>query len=217
MGIFLSQPLDVIRCFHNAFRRDITQIDTAILNVAQGGGDMQPFFSRLQIFSEVLDIHARGEEAAVFPAIDKVTPSFDQAYLIDHRELDKMTSGLETISKAPDPLTTARATAVLNSHLRIHLNKEDSLLYPILKEKTTASEQASILNIMSSKVPANRFPTLIEWLFTFIDIEDQVTVTRQWMALMPPQVFVNVKQLIKKSVGENWRELIQQIPGLSDM
>ena len=161
----MSRPIDIIRYFHNAFRRDISQIDTAVINIAHEGGDFAPLFARLQIMSEVLDYHARGEEAAVFPAVDNVAPFVARAYLIDHRELDNMVSGLDTIRKTPDPLATARATAVLNSHLRIHLNKEDGHLYPILRERTTDDEQTSIVNMMSSKVPPERFPVLIQWLF----------------------------------------------------
>ncbi len=177
---------------------------------------MSHLFSRLQVLGEVLDYHARGEEAAVFPAVDKLTPLVAQAYLIDHRELDNMVNGLETIRKAPDPLTTARATAVLRSHLRIHLDKEDVHLYPILREHTTNEEQASIGKIMSSKIPPEKFPTFAQWLFPLLELNDQVTVTKGWMALMPPPVFAMAKQLIKKNTAENWTKLTQQIPELSN-
>ena len=87
------------------------QIDTSVLNIAREGGDMAPYFERLQIMSEVLDYHARGEEAAVFPAVDNIAPFLTKTYILDHRELDNMVQGLEVIRKAPDPLTAARATA----------------------------------------------------------------------------------------------------------
>ena len=163
---------------------------------------------------EILDYHARGEEAAVFPAVDNVAPLVAKAYLMDHRELDIMVSGLEAMRKAPDPLTMARATAVLNSHLRIHVDKEDAHLYPILRERTTENEQASIAGLMSKKVPPDKFPTLIQWFFPLIDFEDQLVVTKGWMTLMPPQVFAGLKPLIKKSVAENWVELARRIPEL---
>ena len=211
-----SRPIDLVRCFHNAFRKDITQIDTAVFTATRSGGDLSPLFNRLQILGEVLDYHARGEEAAVFPAIDKLTPHVAQAYLIDHRELDNMVNGLETIRKAPDPIAAARATAVLQSHLRIHLDKEDIHLYPILRERTTDEEQATIGKIMASKIPPEKFPTFSQWLFPLLNLNDQVTVTKGWMALMPPPVFAMAKQLIKKNTAENWTKLTQQIPQLTD-
>ena len=137
-----------------------------------------------------------------------------KAYLMDHRELDNMVSGLEAMRKTPDPLATARATAVLNAHLRIHLDKEDAHLYPILREKTAESEQVTILGTMSRKVPPDKFPILIQWLMPLLNLEDQLVTTKVWMTLMPPQVFANLRPLIKKSTPENWTELVRQIPEL---
>lgn len=179
-------------------------------------GDLTFILDRLHIMGEVLDYHAKGEEAAVFPAVDKVAPLVAVAYMMDHRELDNMVSGLEAMRKNPDPLATARATVVLNSQLRIHLDKEDAHLYPILRERTTESEQGSIVGIMSKKVPPDRFPTLAKWLFSLLDFEDQLVVTKGWMTLMPPQVFAGLKPLIKQNVAENWVKLARLIPELYD-
>ena len=65
---FLSKLTDIIvHGFHNAFRKDIYNIDIEILRIGHSGGDIIPWFDRLQTFAEFLDYHARGEEAAVFP------------------------------------------------------------------------------------------------------------------------------------------------------
>lgn len=210
----LSGPIDIICSFHNAFRRDIFQIDDTVFRIARDGGNLTSVLDRLHIMNEILDYHASGEEAAVFPAMDKVAPDVARAYLMDHRELDAMVDGLEAIRKNPDPLTTARATAVLGSHLRIHLDKEDAHLYPILRERTTENEQASIGVLMSRSVPPDRFPTLIQWLFPLLDLEDQVVVAKGWMTLMPPQVFASIKPLIEKAVAGNWVNLTQLVPEL---
>ena len=213
----MSGPIDIVRSIHNAFRRDVFQIDNSVLKIARVGGDLTVVSDRLHLMGEILDYHARGEEAAVFPAVDKLAPLVSETYLMDHRELDTMISGLEAMGKIPDPpLTTARATAVLASHLRIHLNKEDTYLYPILRQRMTESEQASIVGLMSKKVPPDRFPTLVQWLFPLLDLDDRVVVTKGWMTLMPPQVFDGLKPLIRKAVADNWVELTRRIPELQD-
>ena len=214
----MSSPIDIVLCFHNAFRRDIAQIDTTILKIAQSGGNPSPVLNRLHAMDEILDYHARGEETAVFPAVDNVAPLVARAYLMDHRELDKMVENLENmlLQESPDPLLVSRATAVLNSHLRIHLDKEDAHLYPILREKTTLSQQVAIGGIMSSKIPPDRFPAAIAWLFPLLDLTDRVTVTKGWMTLMPTQIFAGVKPLIKSAVAEGWEPITQKIPELKD-
>jgi len=164
--------------------------------------------------NELLDYHARGEEAAVFPVMDKLAPQVATPYLMDHRELDIMVNGLETIRKNPDPLTTARATAILDSFLRIHLNKEDAHLYMILRERTTDDEQVAIGVLMARTIPPDKFPTMIQWLFPLIDLEDQVIVAKGWVNVMPPQVFAGIRPLIEKAVAGNWVKLTTLVPEL---
>jgi hypothetical protein len=100
--------------------------------------------------------------------------------------------------------------------LRIHLDKEDVYLYPILRERTTISQQIAIGGIMSSKVPPDRFPATIEWMFPLLDLNDRVTVTNGWMKLMPPQIFASVKPIIKSVVAEGWDAIVNRIPELND-
>ena len=212
----MSGPLDLVRCIHNAFRRDLFQIDASTFEWAKNGGNMTDIFDRLEIVSEILDYHAQGEEVAVFPALDNLIPHVSQAYFLDHRELDKMVDNLQTMRDKPDPLTTARATAVLESHLRIHLNKEDAHLYPLLAEQTTESEQIEIGRKMSGKVPPERFPALVQWLLPLLDFDDRVVITMGWMKMMPPQVFANLKPVMKKLMAQDWVALAKRIPQLDD-
>ena len=205
-----------MRSIHNAFRRDVSQIDATAFKLARNGGDLPPVFDRLRVVAEILDYHAQGEEAAVFPAVNKLTPLVARAYFLDHRELDTMVNELETMRKTSDALMTARATAVLESHLRIHLNKEDVHLYPILRERTTESEQASIIGLMSRKVPPERFPVLVQWLLPLLDFDDRVVITEGWMKLMPPQVFAGLKPLMRKIMAEDWVALTQRVPDLEN-
>jgi hemerythrin-like domain-containing protein len=211
---FVSGPIDIVRSIHNAFRRDVSQIDSSAFKLARNGKDLTPIFDRLRTVAEILDYHAQGEEVAVFRAVDNLTPLVARAYFLDHRELDTMVDGLEAMRKTPDPLITARAVAVLESHLRIHLNKEDVHLYPILRERTTESEQASIIGLMSRKVPPERFPVLVQWLLPLLDFDDRVVITEGWMKLMPSQVFAGLKPLMRKIMVEDWVELTRRIPNL---
>jgi len=47
-----------------------------------------------------------------------------------------------------------------------------------------------------------------------LDFHDRVVVTAGWMRLMPPQVFANLKPLMKKVMAEDWVALAQRIPNL---
>ena len=207
-------PLDVIPSFHRALRNDMREIDDAAYKAAAGDDNLSPAVERLRFFSEILKWHADGEEELVFPATDRVAPLVAQAYLHDHREFDTMTEGLAKITAASDTLVATRETAALTAVLRIHLDKEDVHLYPILRERTSLEEQASIVGGMAQHVPPESNPEFIRWLFSLLGHDDREMWTRVVMGLMPEQVFAGVKPLIRAAIADEWAELTRRIPEL---
>ena len=210
----MVMPLDVIPSFHQALRNDMRAIDDSAYKAAAGDGNLAPAVERLRFFSEVLKWHADGEDRLVFPAMDKVASLVAQGYLHDHNEFDTMTEGLAKITAASDALVAARETAALTAVLRIHLDKEDVHLYPILRERTSTEEQAAIVGGMAAGVPPERNPEFIRWLFSLLGHDDREMWTRVVMGLMPEQVFAGVKTLIRDTITGDWAELTRRIPEL---
>ena len=210
----MTEPVDAIRAFHNAFRHDLENIDVAAFNSAKGKEGLDATIGRFRFFNEVLVWHARGEEAAVFPAVETIAPLVAEAYVIDHRGLDSACEELNQSFSARDRLKTARATAAFRFHLDMHLDKEDTHLYRIFRERISLPEQGKALGIMSGMVPQERFAELVAWLYPLIGHDDREKMTRIWQMVMPPPVFAGAKELIRKAVGSDWAELTRRIPGL---
>ncbi len=210
----MTEPVDAIRAFHNAFRNDIMHIDNAAFEAAKGEKGLATTIERFRFFNEVLVWHALGEEAAVFPAIEKVAPLVSEAYVMDHRGLDSAFDELNDSYSEHDPLKTARAAAIFRFHLGIHLAKEDAHLYRIFREKIPLSEQGQVLAVLASKVPQQRFPEVVTWLYPLIRIDDRENMTRIWQSVLPPPAFTGVKELIKKAIGPEWDELQRRVPTL---
>ena len=207
-------PLDVIPSFHQALRNDMKLIDDAAYKAAAEDGNLAPTVERLRFFSEILMWHAAGEDELVFPALDKVAPLVAQGYLHDHHEFETMTEGLAKITAASDALVAARETAALTAVLRIHLDKEDEQLYPILRERTSLEEQTAIVGGMAAHVPPERNPEFIRWIMTLSGHDDREMWTRVVMGLMPEEVFAGVKTLIRDTITDDWAELTRRIPEL---
>jgi hypothetical protein len=186
----MAEPVDAIRAIHNAFRNDMERIDTAAFNAAKGKEGLDTTIERFRFFNEVLVWHAHGEEAAIFPAVENVAPLVAEAYIRDHRGLDAAFDELNTSYSVHDPLKIARATAAFRFHLGIHLDKEDTHLYRIFRERIPIPEQGKALGIMSSLVPKERFPELVAWGFPLIGNDDRENMTRIFQMVMPPAVFV---------------------------
>ena len=210
----MAEPLDAIRAIHNAFRNDMEQIDAAALDTARGKEGLATTVERFRFFNEVLVWHAHGEELAIFPVLEIVAPLVAEAYVKDHRGLDSAFEALSRSYSERDPLKTARATAAFRFHLKIHLDKEDTHLYRIFRERVQLPEQGKAVGIMSSTVPRERFPELVAWIFPLMGHDDRENMTRIWQMVMPAPVFTGVKELIRKAVGNDWAELTRRIPTL---
>jgi hypothetical protein len=210
----MVEPTDAIRAIHNAFRNDMNCIDTAALDSARGKEGFATTIERFRFFNEVLVWHAHGEEIAVFPVLDKVAPQVAEAYLKDHRGLD---SAYDTLSKsysARDLLQTARATAAFRFHLNMHLDKEDTHLYRIFRERVPLAEQARAVSIIASQIPQERFPEFVDWIFPLMGNNDREIMIRIMQAAIPAEDFSRAKELIKKAIGNDWDELSRRIPTL---
>jgi hypothetical protein len=211
----MAEPLDAIMAIHNAFRHDMRIIDTAALETARGKPGLASTVERFRFLNEVLVWHAHGEEIAIFPTLEAVVPSVAEAYLLDHHGLDAAFEAMDKAYSVGDVLETARTSAAFKFHLEIHLAKEDTHLYRLVKERVPVPELVKALTTMSSTVPQERFPEVIAWMFPLIDLDDRENMTRIWQMVMPPPGFAQVKQLIQKAIGNDWAELTQRIPTLA--
>ena len=210
----MAVPLDAIRAIHNAFRKDMMAIDEAAHIAARGRGSLDLVLKRYTFFNEILVWHAIGEEESVFPALENVAPLVAEAYERDHRGLDSLFESLNKAVNASDTLAIARATAAFDFHLGIHLNKEEAHLYRIFNERVSLPDQGAIVGEMAQKIPQERFPEVVAWLFPLIGTDDRENMTRIWQQALPEPAFSRVTKLIQAAIGNDWAELTPRLPEL---
>ena len=212
----MAGPIDAVVAIHNAFRHDIELIDTAALEAARGKPGLEATVERFRFFNEVLEWHAHGEDAVIFPLLESVAPSVYETYEQDHRALDAAFDALSQAVSTRDPLETARATKAFKFHLDLHLDKEDTHMYRLISERVPVPEQGRAMDLMASHAPQDRFPEVVAWMFPLIGHDDRVNMTRAWQMGMPPEGFAMAVTLIEQAVGDDWPELARQIPELID-
>jgi hypothetical protein len=208
-------PIDAIVAIHNAFRADMAAIDAAALAAARGKPGLAAKVDRFRFFNEVLAWHAHGEELAIFPALEQVAPLVAEAYEKDHRGLDRAFDVLSKAVSVRDAVETARATAAFKFHLDLHLAKEDTHLYRIVRERVSVPDQAKAVGVMAGTIPPDRNPELIAWMFPLLGDDDRENMTRIWQMVMPAEVFAGAIQLVRQAVGGGWAELNRRIPDLT--
>ena len=211
----MAGPIDAITAIHNAFRKDMDGIDAAALGAARGTPGLEATLERYRYFNYILAVHAHGEEIAIFPALEEVAPLVAEAYEKDHRGLDAAFDALDAAVSAGDALATARASAAFKFHLDIHLFKEDTHLYRIVRERIPVPDQGKAVGIMAAEIPPDRQPEFIMWMYPLLGDDDRENMTRIQQMVLPPEAFAGVKQLIQRAIGDDWAELTRRIPELS--
>ena len=210
----MTGPIDAITAIHNGFRRDMEGIDAAALGAARGEPGLEAALERYRFLNYVLEAHARGEEIAVFPALEEVAPLVAEPYEKDHRGLDAAFDALNAAVSAGDALETARAAAAFKFHLDIHLYKEDTHLYRIFAERVSVPDQGKAIGIIAAQIPPERQPAFITWLFPLIGDDDRENMLRIQQMVLPPDAFAGVAQLVRQAVDDDWAELARRIPEL---
>ena len=208
-------PIDAVVAIHNAFRADMAAIDDAAFAAARGAPGLAATVERFRFFNEVLEWHAHGEELAIFTALEEVAPLVAEAYEKDHRGLDRAFDALSKAVSVRDELGTARATAAFKFHLDIHLAKEDTHVYRIIRERVSVPDQGKAIGVMAGGIPADRNPEFIAWMFPLLGDDDRENMTRVWQMVMPAEVFGGAIQLVHQVIGDGFAELNRRIPELA--
>ena len=210
----MAVPLDAIRAIHNAFRKDLAAIDSVAYNAAQGLGGLDMVLKRYTLFNEILYWHADGEEAYVFTALENVAPLVAEAYQLDHRGLDTLSESLDKAIKTSDTLKITRTTSAFNFFLRHHLDSEESHLYRIFNDRVSLPDQGVIVGKMSQRIPQERFPEVVTWLYPLLGSNDRENMVRIMRQALPAPVFAGITNLIHTAIGDDWAELTRRIPEL---
>jgi len=114
-----------------------------------------------------------------------------------------------------DALGTARATAAFKFHLDLHLDKEETHLYRIIRERVSVPDQGKAVGVIAGTIPQDRNAEFIAWMFPLLGHQDRENMTRVWRMVMPAEVFAGAIQLVHQAVGPGWAELNRRIPELA--
>jgi len=212
-----ANPLDLIYVAHQAFRRDIDQIDRAAVAAARGEHDLDVTIDRFRFFGEMLSWHAEGEDAGIFPVLAPVVPFIVTAYELDHRGLDLAIDGLTAAVDAHDAIEIARSTAALKFHLVMHLYKEDVDLYPVLEQELSPVDRARAVGVFTDALPVDRFGDFVRWLFPLVNTDERVRVVRVWHDAMPSDVFEGSIRMVERTIGDEFTDLVAHMPDLADI
>jgi hemerythrin superfamily protein len=198
----METPIRGARFIHKAIL-----VEAGRLEALAGSGDGAALAERLPFFEKVLDLHNGGEELSVFADIDARAPDIVPAYLMDHREEKALFANLKD-SCAGGGATLVRAAAAVAAHLRLHIKKEEELIFPLVDRLFSVPEQgAQVGKMLSNFAPAD-MAAVLPWMFSALEVDDRRTYLGLMEKALPPPALAGMLGLLENGLAPDvWATL----------
>jgi len=221
----MESPARSIRFVHKAIQTEIDTLERDVARLAAGDSDEAAEMAhRFDFFYRVLKAHEDGEEDTFFPALDQRVYPVSAPYLLDHQadqgHIREVIESLGLLAGNPDERTRGdilrrinRLAMVLDAATAIHIQKEETILLPLIEQNFSIEEQEDITGRAVAHVPPELMQEMFPWLVRSLPPEDQEAFLRDMMQTVPPNVFHMMSGLLATRLpADQWAEIVRRLP-----
>jgi hemerythrin-like domain-containing protein len=186
-----GSPLHCIRTTHIALRRAVQDLEAEV--TASIEPQPERIVEEVAFLQTLYGYHSGGEEQALFPVLERLSPDTGEAFLYDHVEenalLRELHDAVESFRERGGPLSAAfkRSVIALVEHLFLHSLKEDRIILPLLSAKASVAEQERISAGIIQAIPTQDLPVVLPWIVARLELEDQVSFLENVRAELAPE------------------------------
>ncbi|KAL3512235.1 hypothetical protein ACH5RR_024952 [Cinchona calisaya] len=166
-----NSPIMFFLFFHKAIRSELDVLHRSALAFATGKlADFQPLVERYRFLRSIYKHHSNAEDEVIFPALDIRVKNVAQTYSLEHKgESDLFDHLFELLnSNEQNNESFARKLAscsgALQTSISQHMSKEEEQVFPLLMEKFSFEEQASLVWQFLCSIPVNMMKKFLPWL-----------------------------------------------------
>ncbi|XP_050237589.1 zinc finger protein BRUTUS [Mercurialis annua] len=173
----IKSPILIFLYFHKAIRNELDSLHRLALAFATGQSvvDVNSLFERYRFIRLIYNHHSNAEDEVIFPALDIRVKNVARTYSLEHKGecclFDQLFRLLDSYCKQNDESFSkelASCTGALQTSLSQHLAKEEEQVFPLLIEKFSHEEQASLMWQFVCSIPVNMLAEFLPWLASSI-------------------------------------------------
>ncbi|KAK8470487.1 hypothetical protein PHAVU_004G156022 [Phaseolus vulgaris] len=194
-GRSLSEsPILIFSFFHKAIRNELDALHRLAMAFATGNcSDIQPLFQRYQFLRSMYKHHSNAEDEVIFPALDIRVKNVAQTYSLEHQGeseifehlFELLNSSIHNVESFPKEL--ASCTGALQTSVSQHMAKEEEQVFPLLLEKFSLEEQASLVWQFLCSIPVNMMTKFLPWLSTSISPDESQDLRKCLSKIVPEE------------------------------
>lgn len=209
-------PLRSLVFVHTALRKELNEFAQDACAFRDGSGDASTLKERFDWATYALHHHAVGEDAALFPAIEKSHPgvaaTFDDDHRTDEALVEKMEHLFANLDGEGAKTELAKTAEQLADRASLHMDKEERLLVPFVEEHFSMEEQGAILGGMMQAFPPEFMAKGVPWIFTHLDETLRVSYATALKNAMPPEPFSTHMSNVESALSpEDWAAVASAI------
>ncbi|XP_042505020.1 zinc finger protein BRUTUS-like [Macadamia integrifolia] len=166
-----KSPILIFLFFHKGIRSLLDGLHRAAMAfAADQDGDIRPLFERYHFLRAIYKHHCNAEDEVIFPALDIRVKNVARTYSLEHKGesdlFDHLFELLSSKSKNDESFRRELAccTGALQTSVNQHMSKEEEQVFPLLIEKFSFEEQASIVWQFLCSIPVNMMAEFLPWL-----------------------------------------------------
>ncbi|KAK4843002.1 hypothetical protein QYF36_002606 [Acer negundo] len=188
-----DSPILIFCFFHKAVRNELDSLHRLTMKFATGHRvDVRPLFERYRFLRSVYKHHSNAEDEVVFPALDKRVKNVARTYSLEHEGesnlfdhlFELLNSYMQNDESFPKEL--ASCTRVLQTSINQHMAKEEDQVFPLLIEKFSLEEQASLVWQFLCSIPVNMMAEFLSWLSSSV-LPDEYQVMQKCLNKIVPE------------------------------
>ncbi|KAJ7970359.1 Zinc finger protein [Quillaja saponaria] len=202
----LESPILIFLFFHKAIRNELDALHRLAMAFATGNrSDIRPLFDRYHFLRSIYKHHSNAEDEVIFPALDIRVKNVAHTYSLEHKGesnlfdhlFEVLNSNVQNDESFPREL--ASCTGALQTSVSQHMAKEEEQVFPLLVEKFSLEEQASLVWQFLCSIPVNMMAEFLPWLSTSMSPDESEDLQKCLSKIVPEE------KLLQKVIF-NWLE-----------
>ncbi|KAI4324659.1 hypothetical protein MLD38_030126 [Melastoma candidum] len=189
-----ESPILIFLYFHKAILNELDALHKFAVDFATGlKEDIRPLLERYHFLQSMYRHHSNAEDEVIFPALDIRVKNVAQTYSLEHKGESNLfdhlflllNTGASTEESFPREL--ASCTGALHTSISQHLAKEEEQVFPLLIEKFSFEEQASLVWQFLCSIPVNMMAEFLPWLSSSISRDEYLDLSKCLGRIVPEE------------------------------
>nr|GEV65522.1 hemerythrin/HHE cation-binding motif-containing protein [Tanacetum cinerariifolium] len=189
-----SSPIHIFLFFHKAIRSELDLLHRSAIDFATNSHvDIQPLLNRYHFLRSLYKHHCNAEDEVIFPALDIRVKNVARTYSLEHEGegviFDQLFALLDSDMQNEESFRRelASCTGALQTSISQHMSKEEEQVFPLLVEKFSFEEQASLVWQFLCSIPVNMMAEFLPWLSASVSSDERQEMRSSLCKVIPEE------------------------------